>query len=179
MSKKHKSISITSFVYLPPKPFSMTSILPLPKLLSLSYWSTVHLYHLMRKTLRVRPWETRTKFMLGFLWPGGWNLPTSMSDFNVSLNPVCVFCLKTKNKESFTQNLKKESEKNNRILLYLWFCHKHLLQILHLESGRKIYHIAFSQLSQLSFSLYLESFLLYICKVQYKTNTNTNKILLT
>lgn len=74
--------------YLPPKPFSMTSIWPLAMLLRPSNCWTVHLYHLMRNTRSVRPWDTITRFISIFFSPGGWNLPIFMSALSVSLNPV-------------------------------------------------------------------------------------------
>lgn len=76
--------------YLPPNPVCITNIPPLSKLLRPSNCSTVHLYHLMRKTLNVRPCDTITKFMFGVLSPGGWKRPMSISALRVSLKPVAV-----------------------------------------------------------------------------------------
>jgi len=75
------------YTYLPPWPFSMTSIFPLPKLLRPSNCWTVHLYHLMRNTRSVRPWDTMIKFISDSLSSGGWYRPILISVLNVSLNP--------------------------------------------------------------------------------------------
>lgn len=57
--------------YLPPFPVCITNIPPLSKLFNPSNCSTVHLYHLIKKTLSVNPCDTRTMFMFGDLLPGG------------------------------------------------------------------------------------------------------------
>ncbi len=74
-------------MHLPPGPSSMTSMPVLPKFQRPSNCSTVHLYHRIRNTRSVSPWDTITRFMFLELASGRWKRPTSMSDRSVSLNP--------------------------------------------------------------------------------------------
>jgi hypothetical protein len=75
-------------MHLPPGPSCMTSMPALPKFQRPSNCSTVHLYHRIRNTRSVSPWDTRMRFMLLERASGRWNRPTSMSDLSVSLNPA-------------------------------------------------------------------------------------------
>ncbi len=148
--------------HLPPGPSSMTSMPVLPKFQRPSNCSTVHLYHRIRNTRSVSPWDTIIRFMFLELASGRWKRPTSMSDRSVSLNPA----MKITNSPWFFmfQNgrlFRKQASQRN--VKQKWTCllcdRKHLQLIPHSENDRRNDRNEYELPSPIAFSLYSGNFL--------------------